>query len=49
LLKRLAVARCGATSAYWAWAVVFTDTQSVVCCLRDIVFVVRLKDGWRVF
>jgi hypothetical protein len=48
-LKRLAVRRCGKTNAYWAWAVVFTDTQSPVCCLREIVFVVRVERGWRVF
>jgi hypothetical protein len=48
-LRRMAVGRCGKTNAYWAWAVVFTDTQSPVCCLREIVFVVRIKSGWRVF
>jgi hypothetical protein len=48
-LKRLAIRRCGTANAYWAWAVVFTDTQSPVCCLREIVFVVRVERGWRVF
>jgi hypothetical protein len=48
-LKRLAIQRCGKTAANWAWAVVFTDTQSPVCCIREIVFVVRVERGWRVF
>jgi hypothetical protein len=48
-LRRLAIKRCGKINAYWAWAVVFTDTESPVCCLRSIVFVVRVKTGWRVF
>jgi len=48
-LTRLAVARCGKLAAYYAWAVVFTDTQSVVCCIREIVFVVHVKSGWKVF
>jgi hypothetical protein len=48
-LKRMAIRHCGKTNATWAWAVVFTDTQSPVCCLREVVFVVRVKNGWRVF
>jgi hypothetical protein len=48
-LKRMAIRRCGKTNAFWAWAVVFTDTQSPVCCIREVVFVVRVKNGWRVF
>jgi hypothetical protein len=48
-LLRLATARCGKAVAHWAWAVVFTDTQSPVCCLREVVFVVRIRTGWRVF
>jgi len=48
-LRRLAIRRCGETDAYWAWAVVFTDTQTVMCCIRATVFVVRVQHGWRVF
>jgi hypothetical protein len=48
-LKQIAVKRCGAKNAVSAWAVVYTDTLSPVCCLRDIVFVVRVKNGWRIF
>ena len=48
-LKRLASARCGSETAQFAWAVIFTDTQSVLCCIREIVFVVHVKNGWKVF
>jgi hypothetical protein len=48
-LLRLAAKRCGATTARFAWAVVFTDTNSVLCCVRDVVFVVHVKSGWPVF
>ena len=48
-LRRLASARCGSETAQFAWAVIFTDTQSVLCCIREIVFVVHVKDGWKVF
>ena len=48
-LKRLASARCGSGTAQFAWAVIFTDTESVLCCIRDIVFVVHVRSGWKVF
>ena len=48
-LMRLAVARCGKITAQAAWAVVFRDTESVLCCVRDVVFVVHLRSGWKVF
>jgi hypothetical protein len=27
----------------------FTDTQSVLCCIQDARFVLRLRDGWCVY
>jgi hypothetical protein len=42
--------RCGRTTAKWTqWAITFTDTQSVLCCIRDVRFVIKLDDGWWVY
>jgi len=48
-LYRVAAARCGRQSAQASWAVVFTDTESVLCCVKDVRFVVRLRSGWWVY
>jgi len=48
-LRRLAAERCGGVNARYAWAVVFRDANSVLCCVRDVVFVVHLRSGWSVF
>jgi len=48
-LTRIAISRCGKLAAHYSWAVIFTDTQSVLCCVREIVFVVLLKHGWNVY
>jgi len=48
-LLRRAARSCGQTTARLSWAVIFTDVNSVLCCVRDVVFVVHLDNGWRVF
>jgi hypothetical protein len=48
-LRRVAARRCGIQTAKASWAVIFTDTESPVCCTMDIRFVVHLKNGWWVF
>jgi hypothetical protein len=48
-LRRRATHRCGDRVARWAWAVIFTDTESPLCCTEDVRFVVHLKKGWWVF
>ena len=48
-LKRIAARRCGARTARSSWAVIFTDTESPICCTKDIRFVVRLEKGWWVY
>jgi hypothetical protein len=30
-------------------AVAFTDTESVICCLRDVRFAVRLQSAWPIY
>jgi hypothetical protein len=47
--KRIATKRCGHSAALASWAVVFTDTESPVCCIKDLRFAIRLKRGWWVF
>lgn len=49
VLLRQASRRCGKKIAQASWAVVFTDTESVLCCLRDVRFVVWLKSGWWIY
>jgi hypothetical protein len=48
-LRRSAVRRCGIRTAQASWAVIFTDTESPVCCTKDVRFVVHLRNGWWVF
>jgi hypothetical protein len=48
-LRRVAARRCGTRTAQASWAVIFTDTESPVCCTKDIRFVVHLRNGWWVF
>ena len=48
-LKRVAARRCGARTARASWAVIFGDTESPICCTKDIRFVVRLENGWWVY
>ena len=48
-LRRAAARRCGVRTARASWAVIFTDTESPVCCTKDVRFVVRLRSGWWVF
>jgi hypothetical protein len=48
-LRRQAAHRCGSRAAQASWAVIFTDTESPVCCTKDVRFVVHLKNGWWVF
>jgi hypothetical protein len=48
-LAKQAAHRCGRQIARRSWAVVFTDTESVLCCIRDARFVVRLGSGWWVY
>ena len=49
-LTALASRRCGHTTAEWTqWAITFTDTESVLCCIRDVRFVIRLDRGWWVY
>ena len=48
-LRRAAARRCGIRTAQASWAVIFTDTESPVCCTKDVRFVVHLRNGWWVF
>jgi hypothetical protein len=48
-LKRVAARRCGARTARASWAVIFGDTESPICCTKDVRFVVRLENGWWVY
>ena len=48
-LRRRAARRCGDRAAGSAWAVIFTDGESPICCIEDVRFVIHLKDGWWVF
>jgi len=48
-LRRRAARRCGDRAARSAWAVIFTDSESPICCTEDVRFVIHLKDGWWVF
>lgn len=48
-LARRAARRCAGPAARSSWAVVFTDTESVMCCIRDVRFVIRLRSGWWVY
>jgi hypothetical protein len=48
-LRRVAARRCGTRTAQASWAVIFTDTESPVCCTKDIRFVVHLRNGWWIF
>jgi hypothetical protein len=48
-LRRVAARRCGIRTAHASWAVIFTDTESPVCCTKDVRFVVHLTTGWWVF
>jgi hypothetical protein len=48
-LKRVAARRCGARTVRWSWAVIFGDTESPICCTKDIRFVVRRESGWWVY
>lgn len=48
-LRRQAAHRCGSRAAQASWAVVFTDTESPICCTKDVRFVVHLGNGWWVF
>ena len=40
--------RCGRAGEY-AWAIVFGNTLSTVCCITYPTFVVRIKEAWYVF
>ena len=48
-LRRVAARRCGVGTAQASWAVIFTDTESPICCTKDVRFVVHLRNGWWVF
>ncbi len=48
-LRRVAARRCSIHTAQASWAVIFTDTESPVCCTKDVRFVVHLRNGWWVF
>jgi hypothetical protein len=48
-LRRVAARRCGLRTAHASWAVIFTDTESPVCCTKDVRFVLHLRNGWWVF
>jgi hypothetical protein len=48
-LAKQAAHRCGRQMARASWAVVFTDTEPVLCCIRDARFVIRLRSGWWVY
>jgi hypothetical protein len=48
-LYRIATRRCSRAAARASWAVAFTDTESVMCCLKDVRFAVRLRSGWWVY
>jgi hypothetical protein len=48
-LQRAAERRCGKELARWSWALVFGDQATTMCCIRTTVFVVHVKDGWRVY
>jgi hypothetical protein len=48
-LRQIATRRCGPDAARASWAVVFTDTESPVCCIKDVRFVIRIDRGWWVF
>ena len=48
-LRRSAARRCGTRTAQASWAVIFTDTESPICCRKDVRFVLHLRNGWWVF
>lgn len=48
-LGQIATKRCGRAAARASWAIAFTDTESPVCCTRDVRFAIRFKRGWWVF